>query len=314
MMLGRIYIIRNSVNDKVYIGKTVKSIKRRFNEHKSDARCKALSKIHIAMKDIGVENFSIAELEVVDTQELSAKERFYIALYNSFERGYNSTCGGEAGEKVSKSIREGIYDLHRDGVSNNQIAQYYSLNRATVRWILAENGVNIDATPGKPLVQYNRQYIKIANYNSVRSACKALGVGNLGNFNHRVGMACKNGTIAYNSYWQVAETIFVDGIWFKTIDDVERYKSGYEYTLDIDGMAICKDYLKYRRRVITEDKKYCNNSYKGRQVPVSEIRLYPPTLEYLQNMYPKYTANSIANHLGVSYTTINKYLKRFSLK
>lgn len=36
---GRIYIIRNTINSKVYVGQTKVSIKLRFQNHLSAARC-----------------------------------------------------------------------------------------------------------------------------------------------------------------------------------------------------------------------------------------------------------------------------------
>lgn len=40
-MLGKIYIIRNNVNDKVYIGQTIQLLRKRFAEHKRNSRyCK----------------------------------------------------------------------------------------------------------------------------------------------------------------------------------------------------------------------------------------------------------------------------------
>ena len=36
--MGYIYIIKNTVNDKVYIGKTIQTLERRFQKHLSDSK------------------------------------------------------------------------------------------------------------------------------------------------------------------------------------------------------------------------------------------------------------------------------------
>lgn len=110
-----IYIIRNSINDKVYIGQTVKPISRRFNLHKAgalrgDNGCLKLSR---AIVKHGAINFSVHLLDAATTpDEADRLEIHYISLYDSAASGYNISFGGrgynqsvalETGRKISKA-------------------------------------------------------------------------------------------------------------------------------------------------------------------------------------------------------------------
>ncbi len=93
--MGYIYIVKNNVNSKVYIGQTKKSIEERWKEHiySSTYRNQIL---YIAMRKYGVENFFIEEIEHVDVNtSLDEREIFWINHYDSVApNGYNATNGG----------------------------------------------------------------------------------------------------------------------------------------------------------------------------------------------------------------------------
>jgi group I intron endonuclease len=103
--VGVIYKITNTVNSKIYIGKTIGVLGRRWSQHKDCARNKQKgsrgdSYLYNAMRKHGVENFTV---EVIDhallDEELLGKEMEWIARLNSTNRrvGYNSTLGGQSG-------------------------------------------------------------------------------------------------------------------------------------------------------------------------------------------------------------------------
>lgn len=72
----QVYIIKNDINDKVYIGQTTQSLSARFNGHYGHVE----SRIGRAMKDMGKHHFSISLLDDTATnlEELLEKERYYI--------------------------------------------------------------------------------------------------------------------------------------------------------------------------------------------------------------------------------------------
>ena len=99
--MGIIYKYTNLLNGKVYIGQTIQELKERHAKHVSVAFGKENGHgynylIHRAFRKYGVDNFSLEILERVDNTLLNQKEREYIALYDSYEHGYNMTPGGES--------------------------------------------------------------------------------------------------------------------------------------------------------------------------------------------------------------------------
>lgn len=95
--MGHIYKITNDINEKIYIGKTVFSIEKRFKEHCRDSQKQELNNrlLYNAMKKYGIEHFSISEIEECDNNVLANREQYWINFYNSYENGYNATLGGD---------------------------------------------------------------------------------------------------------------------------------------------------------------------------------------------------------------------------
>lgn len=93
-----IYIIKNTKNNYVYIGQSV-NIKARWYAHKRSAINEKAqdyyTKIHSAMRTIGVENFFYEVLEQCPLEQLNEKEIYYIDRFDSYRNGYNMTLGGD---------------------------------------------------------------------------------------------------------------------------------------------------------------------------------------------------------------------------
>jgi group I intron endonuclease len=82
-----IYKITNSVNDKFYIGQTVKKIKTRFNQHLRQKSCKKLVR---AIGKYGCDKFTIELLATCDGKDAAnCIEGFYIQVYDTVRNGYN---------------------------------------------------------------------------------------------------------------------------------------------------------------------------------------------------------------------------------
>lgn len=78
---GRIYIIRNRINDKVYIGQTKVSLKLRFQNHLSASRKGKDYIIGKAIRKYGESNFYIELLEECTIEELNNREQYWIAFF-----------------------------------------------------------------------------------------------------------------------------------------------------------------------------------------------------------------------------------------
>lgn len=106
-MAGSIYVIRNFINDKVYIGQTVNNIDKRFKKHLSQTRCRnRCSALYDAFAKYGKHNFYIELIEEgeFDTIELNRLECLYIQLFNCVSpSGYNLTNGGKSGRMSQQS-------------------------------------------------------------------------------------------------------------------------------------------------------------------------------------------------------------------
>lgn len=100
-ILGRekvcgIYKITNLLNKKVYIGQSV-DVKTRWSNHiKASLGIDSIahSKVHDAMMQDGVWNFTFELLEKCDKSMLNEREKYYIGFYQSNLYGYNLTKGG----------------------------------------------------------------------------------------------------------------------------------------------------------------------------------------------------------------------------
>lgn len=99
---GIIYLIRNKINNKVYIGQT----RRRFCERYWNNRwwkycCKILKN---SIKKYGIENFEIEILEfsILNQEKLDELEKFYIRKYDCLcPKGYNFDKGGQITKEFS---------------------------------------------------------------------------------------------------------------------------------------------------------------------------------------------------------------------
>lgn len=133
--MGYIYIITNDINDKVYIGLTRRSLSCRWKEHINKAILSENDSRHDtyfykAIRKYGQEHFQIEELEYVeDDSILSDRECYWIAEYDSYKNGYNSTVGGDGAVKYNY---QNFKDLWDKGYGVNDIAEEFDCSRNTV--------------------------------------------------------------------------------------------------------------------------------------------------------------------------------------
>jgi len=104
-----VYIIRNTINSKVYVGQTWNTIEQRFSRHK---RSKDSIKLHHAMNKYGSNNFYIELLVSCNDQRLAdSLEKFWIISFNSIDNGYNIREGGLGG-RLSEETKRKISKAH----------------------------------------------------------------------------------------------------------------------------------------------------------------------------------------------------------
>lgn len=96
-MLGRIYLITNMVNNKKYVGQTIKPIDKRLKEHFKAAFVEnRKSIIYKAIRKYGKDNFTIICVQDnIVVSDLDVLEKYWIQYYDTFgKNGYNATTGG----------------------------------------------------------------------------------------------------------------------------------------------------------------------------------------------------------------------------
>lgn len=109
-IIGTIYLIKNKINNKLYIGQTIRSLQERMHEYE---RGDGNDYINNSIKKYGFNNFEFSIIDTAATiDELNEKEIYYINKYNTRDKaiGYNIEYGGrnsipaeETREKMSKS-------------------------------------------------------------------------------------------------------------------------------------------------------------------------------------------------------------------
>lgn len=149
-----IYLIRNKINNKIYIGQSV-NIYRRWTEHLRSGQPNKYSvkslkdsntPIHLAMQKYGINNFEISLLEKCKKELLDQKEQYWIEILHSNNKdiGYNITDGGQnnfalKGEKHSqakltqKEVDEIIELLKNTDLTFTEISKkYHNISNSTL--------------------------------------------------------------------------------------------------------------------------------------------------------------------------------------
>ena len=185
-----IYLIRNKINNKVYIGLSI-NIEERWQRHRSlylrkDNNKEKSKPLYLAFNKYGIENFDFQILEECSILELPEREKYYIKLYDccildGYDKGYNLTRGGEGYLTTDYYY---IYELWMGGLNQKDISQMIKTDEATV--IRALNSFNIDShirrsravtrvmkTRSKPVEQYDKNMNYITCYDSIREASEA---------------------------------------------------------------------------------------------------------------------------------------------
>ena len=140
---GRIYIIRNTINSKVYIGQTKVSLKLRFQNHLSAARNGKDYVIGKAIRKYGEENFYIELLEECTIEELNERERYWISYFNSTNNkfGYNISIGGNVIRTTKELDSNLIINMFNSGIPAYKIAKILHTGVPNITNLLKESNI-----------------------------------------------------------------------------------------------------------------------------------------------------------------------------
>lgn len=169
----RIYIATSMDSGKSYVGKTRRTVKERWDEHRSGANSGSKLYLHKAIKKYGADRFDIQEIAASSEQEMNALERLWILVLRTYDKdfGYNLSFGGDGGghpteEVIAKhrenSLRRGptrtdvstddIIRLYQSGFNLVQVGNELGCSKFMVRQRLLKAGI-----PRRP-VSSHRQF------------------------------------------------------------------------------------------------------------------------------------------------------------
>lgn len=138
---GKIYIIKNLINNKVYIGQTIQKLSKRFNGHCCYSKTDKSINMYIkrAIHKYGRENFSIELLEECNIEDLNQREQYWIKKYDSYNNGYNLTLGGQDSNYFSLHRLENTIDIKKfkDYIIEfkplaSEVAKHFGISKCSV--------------------------------------------------------------------------------------------------------------------------------------------------------------------------------------
>lgn len=143
MNTGWIYIIKNKINNKVYIGQTLTGVEERYKQHMKPSATKKSYKIYKAIAKYGSNNFYYEILESnVPEDVINDREIYWIETFDSFEKGYNSNTGWEGRSIYSNLDVEYIKSELIKGKQVKEIALELKVNTHTINRTLKRVGID----------------------------------------------------------------------------------------------------------------------------------------------------------------------------
>lgn len=339
--MGFIYIIKNKINNKAYIGQTIHSIEIRFKQHIHFSK-NGTTKLSHAMRELGVENFYIEELlKVDDNSKLNEYENSYMIEYDSISNGYNSVPA------IGSSIRYRTIDNELDdivsdflgGMTMTDLGIKYDQSPTVLYRLLREYNIKREFYHSryyggkKSVVMYSiEDFEPLEVFDSKNDAykwlkCNSEFEAHKGHVYHYLVEACNKGNIAFGYRWQLFNDLVLDDKVFRSKFDKEAYLSGAECHLDdgcnyyIVDSAIDKILERYGGtkveyrckdcgKIISKGAVRCKEcSNKQRDVDTNRISK-DELKELLDN---EYSYEQIGRMCGVSGKAIRKWSDKYGL-
>lgn len=178
-MKGKIYKITNKINGKIYVGQTTKTLTERFQKHCWGTTAKDIYHFNMAIKEAirkyGKENFIIELIEEVEQDKLDEREVYWISYYDSYNKGYNCTLGGQNGATRPASLswleENEIIEAKYLGFSSKEIGQVYNIDRSTVKNIFNRHNLRM---PIKRNLEYRINKEAFIQFLSTNPTCKQI--------------------------------------------------------------------------------------------------------------------------------------------
>lgn len=310
-MNGYIYKVTNILTNKVYIGQTSYTLERRWQQHIYDAfRIKSnYSHFQRAIRKYGESTFIIEKIEECPVEMLNDREQYWIAYYNSFYEGYNSTLGGE-GCRTLELNEEEIINLYDKNNSIIQIAEKYNVSCYTIRNILIHNKCKIRNLKESSRINGTAVYCEfednIMYFSSLKEAGEFVLNKRLSNANtYKVAAsiirnAILTGKKIYGGYW------FSDDYTSEYIQEQRtkiKQNNKKNPLSHKDNCPICGS-LKDKKSTV------CNVCYHQSKLN----NKHKPTKQELEKLLQKLSEEEIANFYGITIASVIRWERKFDIK
>ena len=268
-----------SPSNRSYIGITGKSNpNQRWGKNGNNyLKSKCHKKFNKAINKYGWENFTHEVLErELDYQKARSLEKYYIKLYNSYNRGYNMTLGGEHSPMLGKHHTE-EYKLYMSTILKGRIPSEETRKK------MKENHVDYSGINhpryGKKLSEETKQKIR-------KSSIGKIGMS--GNKNPNFG---RIRGLNYN-----AKKVMCNGIIFDCESDCANY-----YNLSVGTISsylngskpMSPKFMKLNLRFVGDNKTY--KMTEKNKIIVADKKIF-------------YIANDCAKYLSLDLSSMRKYL------
>ena len=268
MSICGIYKITNKINNKKYIGQSIR-VKERIAEHKNQLKNNTHHNQYLqnAYNKYGEQNFSYQIICECERDELNDKEIFYIHKYDSFINGYNLTPGGSF--NYTKQIENKIaqYDNQHDiqhlllsGKKIYEIANDIPCNKQEVKIYCRNHNII------KPISSYN-------NRETTNTGVRYLTLLSTGVWQYRRTHQNPN-NITRTSYIDIKKTI---------------QNKGYLWIVDdIDKLTYAKKKAKLNRTIFINKKKGSKIAKRRKDERHKQKFLQKRALKAFRKMFAQY--------------------------
>ena len=191
--MAYIYQIKNKINNKIYVGKTLETIEKRWKEHCNDYLKKKTEKrpLYIAMKKYGIENFFIEVIEECFPEDINERERYWIEYLGSFKEGYNATLGGDGKHYLDYEL---IFKLYKENKTYKEIAEILNCDFSSITKVLENYNVTKEERAEQRIQHNNKPVAKLdKNTLEIIEVYKSIKEAERENGNSRHIASCCNG-------------------------------------------------------------------------------------------------------------------------